>query len=109
MGDAVLRRIPVVGALGYAERLKGVPPTFTAVLSPEPENRYFPRAVAVQVNGEKVGYLAPEIGGAYFDALVSRGDELATCPGRHGGVADHESSGVELLLDFSDLPIAPDR
>ena len=109
MGETVLRRIPVVGGLGYVERVRSVPPSFTATLSPEPENRYFPRAVAVLVEGEKVGYLAPEIGGSYFDTLVARGGEPVSCPGRHGGVADHESSGVELLLDFSDLAMAPDR
>ena len=103
MGESVLRRIPVVGGLGYVERVRGVPPAFTAVLAPEPENRYFPRALAVLVNGEKVGYVAPEIGGAYFDGLVARGDEPVTCPGRRGELTDHETSGVELLLDFSDL------
>jgi hypothetical protein len=109
VGGSVLRRIPVVGGLGYIERVRRVPSTFTASLSPEPDNRYFPHAVAVLVNGEKVGYLAPEIGVSYFAALVERGGEPATCPGRRASVADHETSGVELLLDFSDLPIAQDR
>ena len=107
MGDTILRRIPVVGGLGYIERVRRLPGTFTATLSAEPDNRYFRHAIAVLVEGDKVGYVAPEISGDYFDAVVARGNEAATCPGRRAGIADHETSGVELLLDFSELPIAP--
>ena len=103
----ILRRIPVVGGLGYVERVRALPQTFTAALAPEPDNRYFRNAVAVLVDGEKVGYLAPEISGPYFDALVARGGDPATCAGRRAGISDHETSGVELLLDFSSLPVAP--
>jgi len=101
MTDTVLRRIPVVGGLGYVERVRRLPAAFTATLAPEPGNRYFPHAIAVLVDGEKVGYVAPEISRDHFDALVARGDDRMTCPGRRGGVADHETSGVELLLDFT--------
>lgn len=103
MGDTVLRRIPVVGGLGYIERVRRLPSSFTATLSPEPDNRYFRHALAVLVNGEKVGYVAPEISRDYYDALVARGAEPATCPGRRAGAADHETSGVEILLDFQQL------
>ena len=107
MSDTILRRIPVVAGLGYIERVRQLPGTFTATLSAEPGNRYFRHAIAVLADGGKVGYVAPEIGSAYFDALVARGSEPITCPGRRAGTADHETSGVELLLDFSELPIAP--
>jgi len=107
MGDTVLRRIPVVGGLGYIERVRNLPACFTAALAPEPENRYFPRAVAVTVAGEKVGYLAPEISGRYFEALSAHAGDPVTCPGRRAGTADHETSGVELLLDFTNLAIGP--
>ena len=104
MAESVQQRIPVVGGLGYVERVRRLPSTFSATLSPEPQNRYFPTAVAVHVNGEKVGYLAPEISRGLFDALKSK-SEPVTCPGRRSCVSDHETSGVELLLDLSDLRV----
>ena len=58
---SVQRRIPVVAGLAYVERVRRLPSVFTASLVPEPDNRYFPGAVAVLSGGEKVGYLAPEI------------------------------------------------
>ena len=104
--DTVLRRIPVVAGLAYTERVQRLPSAFTAALLPEPDNRYFPHAVAVVSGGEKIGYLAPEIARRYFQPLVARGDaEPLTCPGRRASHADHEMSGVELLLDFSALGI----
>ena len=102
VAESVQQRVPVVGGLGYAERVRRLPSTFSATLSPEPQNRYFPTAVAVHVNGEKVGYLAPEVSRGLFEALKAR-PEPATCPGRRSCVSDHETSGVELLLDLSDL------
>lgn len=106
MADAVLHRIPVVAGLAYIERVRPLPPTFTVTLVPEPDNRYFQKAIAIVSGGGKVGYLAPEISRRYFEPLVARGTaEPATCPGRRGSRADHESSGVEILLDFSALPL----
>jgi hypothetical protein len=102
MTESVQQRTPVVGGLGYAERVRRLPSTFTATLVPEPENRYFPTAVAVQVNGEKVGYLAPEVSRELFGTLKEK-PEPVSCPGRRSSVSDHETSGVELLLDLSDL------
>lgn len=107
MADTVASRIPVVAGLGYAERVKRLPPTFTASLAHEPDNRYFPHAVAVLVEGEKVGYLAPEIARRYYEPLAAREGAPVSCPGRRASESDHETSGVELLLDFSDLPVAP--
>ena len=103
MPDSVLQRIPVVAGLGYVERVRRLPSSFTATLVPEPQNRYFRGALAVVVSGEKVGYVAPEVSVLYF-AAVSGALQPVTCPGRHGSPADHETSGVELLLDFSALP-----
>ena len=102
MPDSIQQRIAVVGGLGYVERVRRLPSTFTATLVPEPENRYFPTAVAVHVNGDKVGYLAPEVSRGLFEALKSRPGPVS-CPGRRSCVSDHETSGVELLLDLSDL------
>jgi hypothetical protein len=104
--DTVLHRIPVVAGLAYIERVRRLPSSFTATLLPEPGNRYSQNAVAVISGGEKIGYLAPEIARRYFEPLVARGGATpATCPGRRGSHADHETSGVELLLDFSALGV----
>jgi hypothetical protein len=102
MSDSILARIPVVGGLGYIERVRRVPSAFTAVLQAEPDNRYFPQAVAVLVNGEKVGYLAPEVAPGYF-TRVTDSTTPVRCAGRRARHADHEQSGVELLLDCTAL------
>ncbi len=108
MPDPLLRRIPVVGGLGYRERIRNLPSSFIATLVPEPENRYLPCAIAVLADRAKVGYVAPEIARRYFDALRARTVEApASCPARRAARSDHETSGVELLLDFTDLPMAP--
>ncbi len=107
MPDPLLRRIPVVGGLGYRERIRNLPSSFIATLVPEPDNRYLPCAIAVLADREKVGYVAPEIARRYFDGLRVRAAEAAvSCPARRAARADHETSGVELLLDFTDLPVA---
>ena len=108
MGESLLQRIPVVAGLGYAERVRRLPSAFTATLVVEPENRYLPQAIAVLVDREKIGYVAPEISRRYFAALRARTTEDAvTCPARRGSQSDHETSGVEVLLDFSTLPVQP--
>ena len=105
MSDPLLTRIPVVAGLGYIERVRRLPSTFTATLTREPENRYFRAAIAVVANGEKVGYVAPEIARRYFEPLGATSPPV-TCPARRASHSDHETSGVELLLDFSQLPVA---
>jgi hypothetical protein len=106
MPDSILQRIPVVGGVAYIERVQRLPATFQATLAVEPENRYFRHAIAVIGNGEKVGYVAPEIAPRYFDAVKGHVGPLE-CPARRAGSSDHETSGVELLLDFSSLPVRP--
>lgn len=99
----ILTRIPVVGGVAYIEAVRALPASFTAALTAEPENRYFRHAIAVSVNGQKVGYVAPEVAVDVFDQVKGAAAPL-TCPGRRGSRSDHESSGVELLLDFTALP-----
>jgi hypothetical protein len=109
MAASLLHRVPVVAGLAWIERVRQLQSPFTATLIVEPGNRYFPHAIAVLSNGEKVGYVAPEIALRYRPALEARaaaGEPPATCPGRRGTYADHATSGVELLLDFSALPAA---
>jgi hypothetical protein len=108
VADSLLGRIPVVGGLGYRERLQRLPSSFMATLVPEPENRYLPFAIAVVAEREKVGYVAPEIARRYFDPLRAHAAEGAlSCAARRAARSDHETSGVELLLDFTDLPVTP--
>ena len=105
MAVSVDQRIPVVGGLAYVERVQRLPSAFPATLVTEPSNRYFRHAIAVLANGEKVGYVAPEIAQDYYDA-VHAATAPVTCPARRGTIFDHETSGVELLLDFSGLGVA---
>ena len=103
----MLQRIPVVGGLGYIERVRRLPSPFTATLVAEPDNRYLPHAIAVLSDREKVGYVAPEIARRYYASLKSALDAgPVTCPARRATHSDHETSGVELLLDFSGLALA---
>jgi hypothetical protein len=90
----------VVAGVAYRERLKALPASFTATLSIEPENRYFRHAIAVVVEGGKVGYVAPEVATAYYEVLNASASPV-TCPGRRSSSIDHEQSGVDVLLDFS--------
>jgi hypothetical protein len=101
-----IQRIPVVAGLAYIERVTRLPSSFSASLVAEPANRYFGHAIAVVVNGEKVGYVAPEVAVRYFSSLAggTEGQPLA-CPARRASRSDHETSGVELLLDFSSLAL----
>jgi hypothetical protein len=103
MVDSILSRIPVVGGLGYIERVQRMPSSFSATLQAEPDNRYYRQAIAVLAGGEKVGYVSPEIARRYF-AMVRDAPEPITCPARRGRRSDHETSGVELLLDLSHVP-----
>ena len=107
MTDSLMRRVPVVGGLGYIEHVRTLPSTFTATLSVEPGNRYFQHAIAVIANGKKAGYVAPEVAANIYEALTASPEAL-TCPARRGSRSDHETSGVELLLDLSGLPLSAD-
>ena len=98
---SVAERIPVVAGLAYIERVRRLPPAFDAEVVVEPGNRYFPHAIAVLAAGEKVGYVAPEVARDYFEQLSSAGAPRVTCPARRAAASDHNSSGVEILLDFS--------
>jgi hypothetical protein len=106
MADSIMQRIPVVAGLGYIERVRRLPSSLTVTLVTEPDNRYFRHAIAVMESGEKVGYVAPEIAARYFEPLQNHTGEPVTCPARRARHSDHETSGVELLLDFSALAVA---
>ena len=107
MGDPSNERIPVVAGLAYIERVRRLPSAATATLQPESGNRYYLHALAVIANGEKVGYVAPEVARRYFGPVSAHSGPV-TCPVRRAFPSDHGSSGVELILDFSNLPVAPE-
>jgi hypothetical protein len=99
-----LTHIPVAAGLAYIERIQRLPSKFTATLAAEPDNRFNLTAVAVLVNGEKVGYLPADLSRRYHEVVRARPCE---CPGRRAPIAAIEDTGVELLLDLSGLPCAP--
>lgn len=107
MNASIMRRVPVVGGLGYAEHVRALPASVTATLAPEPDNRYFRHAIAVMAGGGKAGYVAPEVAAGIYDALLEAAAPI-TCPARRASRSDHETSGVELLLDLSGVPLAAD-
>jgi hypothetical protein len=104
MPDSILTRIPVVAGVAYIERVRRLPSTFEATLTAEPDNRYFRHAIAVSGNGEKVGYVAPEVAVRYFEGIKGL-EGGVRCPARRAAQSDRETSGVELLLDFTALPV----
>ena len=106
MARDILARIPVVAGVAYRERLRSLPQSFDATLTVEPDNRYFRHAIAVLANGEKIGYIAPEVATRYYQP-VKESPAVVVCPARRGSPMDHEASGVEVLLDFSALPLTP--
>jgi hypothetical protein len=93
----------MVAGLAYVERVRRLPSSLTVALQVEKDNRYLPHAIAVLANGEKVGYVAPEFARGCYQQVASRPAESGalTCPARRASHIDHETSGVELLLDFS--------
>lgn len=96
---------PVVAGPAYVERIQQLPSKFTVTLRAEPDNHVSVTAVAVFANGEKVGYLPPELSRHYF-ATAKQGDGLE-CPGRRAPPAEHEDTGVDLLLDLTGVPREP--
>lgn len=107
MANSILQRIPVVAGLAYIERTGRIQGVFTATLSAERDNRYFLQAIAVHAESGKVGYVAPEVSRHYYEPLLAWTGSPVTCPGRRALPSDHHTSGVELLLDFTSLPVAP--
>ena len=97
----------MVAGLAYIEHVRRLPSAFTATLEAEPDNRYFRHAVAVVAAGGKVGYLAPELARRYY-APIAAASAPVSCPGRRSLHSDHESSGVELFLDFTEVTVAPE-
>ncbi len=106
MADPLLHRVPMVAGAAYIECVRLLPSSSTVTLQAEPGNRYFLNAIAVIANGEKIGYVAPEISRRYHQPLAAQPGPV-TCPARRASRVDHQTSGVELLLDFGALPIEP--
>ncbi len=101
----LIERVPVVGGLAFIENIRVLPPTSTVALSAETGNRYFRHAIAVLAGTGKVGYVAPEVAGHYYDAIRASTSPI-TCTARRASASDHETSGVELLLDMTGMIVA---
>jgi hypothetical protein len=99
-----LTHVPVAAGLAYVGRIQRLPSKFTATLTAEPDNRFNLTAVAVLVNGEKVGYLPADLSRQYHDVVKTA---ACQCPGRRAPVAAIQDTGVLLLLDVSGVPCAP--
>ena len=99
-----LTHVPVAAGPAYLERIQRLPSKFTATLKAEPDNRFNFAAVAVIAGGEKIGYLPPEISRHYFEPLKHA---AAECPGRRASQSAHENTGVDVLLDLTDVPCEP--
>jgi hypothetical protein len=97
---SIAARVPVVAGLAYIERIRRLQPAVTVTLSVEPDNRYFRHAIAVVAADGKVGYVAPEIASRYYESIKTAPAPI-TCPARRASASDHETSGVELLLDLT--------
>ena len=97
-----MRHIPVVAGLAYRDRVERLPSQFTVTLKGEPGNRFNHRAVAVFVNGDKVGYRRAEISRRYF-----RPDSATfECTGHRAPASAVEDTGVMILLDPDSCPSA---
>jgi hypothetical protein len=94
----------VAAGPAYLERIQQLPSQFTVLLKAEPDNRFNLTAVAVLADGDKIGYLPPEISRHYFDSL--KGGVGVECPGRRASHSAHENSGVDILLDLTGVPCA---
>ncbi len=102
---SLTERVPVVSGLAYVENLRSLPQTFTVALSAETDNRYFRHAIAVLAGTGKIGYVAVEVAPHYYQSIKASTAPI-TCQARRASVFDHETSGVEVLLDMSGVPAA---
>jgi hypothetical protein len=99
-----ITHVPLVAGPAYEDRIQRLPSKFTATLKAEPDNRFNPAAVAVYAGGEKIGYLPPDLSRHYFELLKTSAD--VECPARHASIAEHENTGVDVLLDLTGVPCA---
>jgi hypothetical protein len=97
--------VPVAAGPAYAERIQRLHAKLTVTLKAEPDNRFNLAAVVVLADGEKIGYLPPEISRRYFEALKDGAG--VECPARRAPASAHENSGIDILLDLTGVPCAP--
>jgi hypothetical protein len=102
---APVTHVPVAAGPAYADRIQRLHSKFTVTLKAEPDNRFNLAAIVVLADGEKVGYLPPEISRHYFETL--KGGAGVDCPGRRAPVSAHDNTGVDILLDLTGVPCVP--
>ena len=100
--------IPVVGSLAYREHLDGVPETFEATLSVEPDNKYFLHAIAVHGPSGKIGYVAPEASRSRYDAIkaASASGTRLSCPAKRAGADRTAQGAIAVFVDLSAFPLS---
>ncbi len=101
-----ITHVPVAAGPAYFERIQRLHSKFTVTLKAEPGHPFNLTAVAVLADGEKVGYLPPDISRHYFELLKGTGSPVE-CQGRRAPVTAHEDSGVDILLDVTGVPCVP--
>lgn len=91
----------MVAGPAFREAIQRLPSKFTATMTAEPDNRFNFTAVVVHAGGAKIGYLPPDLSRRYFDALRDR--PPVECQARHAPLAAHDDTGVDVLLDLTNL------
>lgn len=102
MSITPVTHVPVAAGPAYVERIQRLHSKFIVTLKAEPDNRFNLAAVAVLADGEKVGYLPPEISRHYFESL--KGGPGVEVPGRRASLSAHDNTGVDILLDLTGVP-----
>jgi hypothetical protein len=97
--------IPVAAGPAYFDRIQRLHSRFTVTLKAEPDNRFNLAAVAVLTDGEKIGYLPPDLSRHYFEPL--KAGPGVECPGRRAPLSAHENTGLDILLDLTGVPCVP--
>jgi hypothetical protein len=102
-----ITHVPVAAGPAYFERIQRLHSKFTVTLKAEAGNPFNLTAVVVLADGEKVGYLPPDISRHYFEPLKGTTGGPVECPGRRAPVSAHEDTGVDILLDLTGVPCIP--
>lgn len=97
---------PALRAACHDQKWEDVAYDCVAALVPEPDNKYDPNAVMVQVNGDPVAYLSKEDAAAYAPMLaqVASTGRFLACKARIAGRAPEHGGTTSNLGIFLRLP-----
>jgi hypothetical protein len=97
-----ITHVSLAAGPAYLEHIQRLPSKFSVTLKAESDNRFHLFAVAVYASGEKIGYLPPDVSRHYFSLVKSAAG--VECQGRRAPISAHENTGVDVLLDLTDVP-----